>query len=51
MRDPTQGPRVSLPKRIYRFLADVVSKYLDDDGLTRGAAISFYTVTSSFPCL
>ena len=51
MRDPSTGPPASLPKRIYRFLAGVVSKYLDDDGLTRGAAISFYTVTSIVPLL
>lgn len=51
MRDPAQRPSSSLAKRIYRFFADLVSKYLDDDGLTRGAAISFYTVTSIAPLL
>jgi len=51
MRDPSIGPPESFAKRTYKGISEVVSKYLDDDGLTRGAAISFYTVTSIVPLL
>ena len=51
MRDPMVGPPPGFFKRIYNAISEVVLKYLDDDGLTRGAAISFYTVTSIIPLL
>lgn len=50
MRDPLAGPP-GFAKRMYKAISHVIFKYLDDDGLTRGAAISFYTVTSIVPLL
>lgn len=38
-------------KRLYALLRDTVWAYIEDEAMTRGAAISFYTVTSLGPIL
>ena len=37
--------------RIWRLLRDSVQAFIDDEALTRGASISFYTITSIGPVL
>lgn len=37
--------------KIWSFLSDMVNNYINDEILTRGAAISYYTVTSLAPIL
>jgi membrane protein len=41
----------SIVKRIWQFLQAVVEAFIADDALSRGASISFYTVTSIGPVL
>lgn len=38
-------------KRLYALLRDTIWAYIEDEAMTRGAAISFYTVTSLGPVL
>lgn len=37
--------------RVWSYLKDIIIAFIDDEALTRGAAISFYTVTSIAPLL
>jgi membrane protein len=49
-KEENRGGRTML-KRAYNILWETISEYIADEALTRGAAISFYTVTSMAPVL
>ena len=50
-RAATADPRQSLVKEGWTLLKRSVASYLEDEALTRGAAIAFYTITSIGPLL
>ena len=50
-RDPLDDQRRSLSSQIWVLLKESFSGFFEDEALTRGAAISFYTVTSIGPVL
>ena len=47
----TRAERWRMISATWRTLKDVVLSFIDDEALTRGAAIAFYTATSIAPVL